>query len=214
MAMLIHSDNQPLRGKRGDLSGLLDQAHYLFQQGAVSYQCTYLGPAVGTRDFEPAAESRSIFRAVGGKLVPQAFFDGNHINASRHPRPWERQVNLLRAYAHFYNPINTWRTLLGLRKDPVSAKRLVFQVVGQIGLVMTIPKMLRWAWRLKRGPIEAWDGLQPARIPMIDAETGTEINWAIRRPPTPHLPQRLETARMTMGTRTPVKPAPVAEVAC
>jgi radical SAM superfamily enzyme YgiQ (UPF0313 family) len=214
MAMLIHSDNQPLRSKQGELSGLLNQVRYLFQQGAVSCQCTYLGPAVGTRDFEPAADARTIFRAVDGELVPQAFYGGNHVIASRHPRPWERQVNLLRAYAHFYNPINTVRALLGLRGDSVSAKRLLFQVIGQIGLLMTIPKMLRWAWRLKRGPIEAWDGLQPARIPMIDAATGTEINWAIKRPPTPNVPQRIETSSTTMGAHAPSQSAPAAEVAC
>jgi radical SAM superfamily enzyme YgiQ (UPF0313 family) len=214
MVMLIHNDGQPLRSRRGDLSGLLNQARYLFQHGAVSYQCTYLGPAVGTCDFEPAAESRTIFRAVGGKLVPQAFFDGNHVSASSHPRPWERQVNLLRAYARFYNPINTVRALIGLRRDSVSAKRLLFQVIGQIGLLMTVPKMLRWAWRLKRGPIEAWDGVQPARIPMIDAATGAEINWAIKRPPTPRLSRRVEIPSTTMGTRPPLQPAPVVEAAC
>ncbi|UCD30295.1 MAG: radical SAM protein, partial [Planctomycetota bacterium] len=187
MAMMIHNDNQSLRSKPNNLSGLLNQARYMFEIGAVSYQCTYLGPAVGTRDFEPAAESRNIFRAVGGKLIPQAFQGGNHVMASGHPRPWERQINLLRAYAGFYNPLNMLRALLGLRKNPVTAKRLLFQVIGQFGLAMTIPKMLHWAWRLKRGPIEVWDGLQPARIPMIDAQTGKEMNWAIERPPSPHL---------------------------
>jgi hypothetical protein len=214
MAMLIHSDQQPLRSKPGNLSGLLNQTRYLFKQGAVSYQCTYLGPAVGTPDFEPAAEARAIYRKVGGELVPQAFFDGNHVTASRHPRPWERQVNLLRAYAHFYNPINTVRALLGFRGDSVSAKRLLFQVIGQIGLLMTIPRMLRWAWRLKRGPIEAWDGLQPARIPMINAATGTETNWAIKRPPTPGLPQLVEISVAAIEARAPSRPAPAAKVAC
>jgi radical SAM superfamily enzyme YgiQ (UPF0313 family) len=188
MAMMIHNDNQPLRSKSNNLSGVLNQARYVFEKGAVSYQCTYLGPAVGSRDFEPAAEARNIFQSVGGKLVPQAFQDGNHVVASGHPRPWERQINLLRAYGSFYNPVNTLKALLGLRKDSVSAKRLLFQVVGQFGLAMTIPKMLRWAWLLKRGPIEMWDGLQPAQIPMIDALTGKEMNWAIKRPPSPHLP--------------------------
>jgi len=77
--------------------------------------------------------------------------------------------------------------LLGIRRDAVSARRLLFQIVGQIGLVMTIPKMLRWAWRLKRGPIKPWDGVQTARIPMVDSLSGQEINWAIDRPPSPSL---------------------------
>jgi hypothetical protein len=55
--------------------------------------------------------------------------------------------------------------------------------VGQIGLCLTIPKLLAWAWRLKRGPIEAYEGLEEARIPMVDALSGSEINWAIEQIP-------------------------------
>ena len=178
-AMMIHSDAQPLRSAPGDLAGLLNQARYVFDQGAVSYQCTYLGPAIGTRNLEPALTSGRVFRQVDGKPVPNAFQDGNHVVASRHPRPWQQQLNLLRAYASFYNPVNTVRTLLDIRKDSVSPKRLMHQFIGQIGLLLTIPKMLAWARRLKRGPIEPYDGLAPARIPMIDAASGAEINWAI-----------------------------------
>jgi len=183
MTMMIHSDEQPLRSKRGDLSGLLNQVRYLFDQGAVSYQCTYLEPSVGTRTFESAAKVRTIFKKVGHNTIPQAYHDGNHVTASRHPRPWQQQINLLRAYAAFYNPWNTLRAILGIRESPLGSKRLLFQLVGQVGLVLTAPRMLAWAFRLKRGPIEMCSGLQPARIPMIDAASGQEINWAIE-----HLP--------------------------
>jgi hypothetical protein len=61
----------------------------------------------------------------------------------------------------------------------VSPKRFIYQLIGQIGLLMTIPKLVRWAWRLRRGPIEVWDHLPRARIPMIDARTWRPINWAI-----------------------------------
>ena len=193
MTMMIHSDAQPLHSRRGDLSGLLNQARYLFEQGAVSYQCTYLGPAVGTRDFEPAAKAGSIFKRVGREPIPQAFHDGNHVVASRHARPWRQQLNVLRAYAAFYNPVNTLRTFLNLRRDSLGRKRLLFQVVGQIGLVLTIPKLLGWARRLKRGPIEVYEGLQPARIPMIDATSAREVNWAIEQ--IPSLPEPLRPQR-------------------
>jgi radical SAM superfamily enzyme YgiQ (UPF0313 family) len=183
MAMMIHSDDQPLHAARGDLSGLLNQTRYLFEQGAVSYQCTYLGPAVGTRDFEPAAKARAIYKRVGRVGVPQAFQDGNHVVASRHPRPWMRQINLLRAYATFYNPANMLRTLLRIREDSLGPKRALFQLIGQIGLLLTIPKLFAWAWRLRRGPIEVYEGLQAARIPMVDAASGREIDWAIEHVP-------------------------------
>ncbi len=183
--MMIHSDAQPLRSSAGDLSGLLNQARYVFAQGAVSYQCTYLGPAIGTRDLEPALTSGGVYERVGGSPVPNAFQDGNHVVASHHPRPWRQQLNLLWAYVSFYNPINTIRTVFGIRKDSVSPKRVMYQVIGQVGLLLTIPRMLAWAWRLRRGPIEPFNGLAPARIPMLDAASGNEINWA-----TEHLPMR------------------------
>lgn len=209
MTMMIHSDEQPLRSKRGDLSGLLNQARYLFDLGAVSYQCMYLGPAVGTRNFEPAAKSRAIFRRVGHRDVPQAHQDGNHVAASKHPRPWQQQINILRAYAAFYNPLNTLRILARFRRDPLAPKRLLFQAIGQIGLLMTAPKLLAWAHRLKRGPIEVYPGLQKARIPMIDAATGREISWAIERIPSlkqPRQPQQdiSESRRPFTNARLPV----------
>ena len=179
MVMMIHNDEQPLRSPRDTLAGVVNQARYVFEHGAVSYQCTYLGPAVGTRDFENAAKARMLYKSVGGDPVPQAFQDGNHVVASKHPRPWEKETNLLRAYWTFYNPINALRCLFAIGRDHHAGKRLIFQIIGHIGLAMSIPKMLWWARKLKRGPIEVWDGLQEARIPLVDAQTGQEMNWAI-----------------------------------
>lgn len=207
--MLIHSDAQPLRSPRGVLSGLLNQTQFVFDAGAVTYQCTYLGPAVGSRDLEPAMKSHAIFRRVGGELVPQAYQDGNHVAASRHPRPWEKQLNLTRAYMRFYNPINTVRAALGLRQGSVGVHRLAFQILGQIGLLLTIPRHLHWARRLRRGPIERWEGLQHARIPMVDAHTGIEMNWAIQNTPAADLP-RVTAAGSADGTFEPALSLPTA----
>ncbi|HOW72003.1 MAG TPA: radical SAM protein [Phycisphaerae bacterium] len=197
MTMMIHNDAQPLRSRNGDLSGLLDQARYLFDQGAVSYQCTYLGPAVGTRDIEPAAEIGMIFKRVGHRDIPQAYQDGNHVLASRHARPWRQQINILQAYAVFYNPWNTLRAFLNMRRSPLGPKRVVFQLIGQIGLVLTIPRLLAWARRLKRGPIEVYPGLEKARIPMIDITSGEEIDWAIERIPSLSTARRSRSACQT-----------------
>ncbi len=206
MSMMIHSDDQPVRSSPGDLSGLLNQARYLFNQGAVSYQCTYLGPAVGTRDFEPAARSRTLYKSVAGEPIPQAFQDGNHVAASGHPRPWDRQINVLRAYATFYNPWNTVRVLASFTRDSLGAKRLLFQIIGQIGLLMTAPRLFAWARKLRKGPIEVWDGLQAARIPMIDAASGRQTNWAIEHLPTPDLPP------IRRPRKDPSDPTPDAEL--
>jgi hypothetical protein len=214
MVMMIHSDDQPLRSPPGDLSGLLNQARYLFERGAVTYQCTYLGPAVGTRGYEPAAKAGTIFQRVGGRLVPQAFQDGNHVVASKHPRPWRQQLNLVRAYAAFYNPWNMLRVLCGSGPRTLRSKRLKFQLIGQLGLLLTLPKLLAWAWRLKRGPIERYPGLLPARIPMVDAASGQEINWAIQYVPVPANRPRVvrapDTSRAVAGFSLPLsRPGPL-----
>jgi radical SAM superfamily enzyme YgiQ (UPF0313 family) len=180
MAMMIHSDGQPLRSPDGDLSGLINQARYLFDAGAVSYQCTYLGPAIGTRDIEPAMRSGNLFRAVGSNRVPDAFYDGNHVVASSHAAPWKRQINVLRAYLSFYNPYNALRCLAGVcRGDALAARRLLFQIIGHIGLAFTVPRHLTWARRLKRGPIETWTEVASARMTMIDAASRKPISWAL-----------------------------------
>lgn len=183
MAMMIHSDAQPLHASRGDLSGLLNQARYLFKNGAVSYQCTYLGPAIGTRDIEPAAKAKAIFKRVGYEKVPEAFLDGNHVVSSKHAKPWERQFNIVRAYVAFYNPFNTLRTLLAIRKDTLGPSRFMFQIIGQIGLLLTVPKLFAWSRKLQRGPIEFFQGLERARIPMMDSTSGQEVDWALENIP-------------------------------
>lgn len=215
MCMMIHNDDQPLRSPGATLSGLVNQARYMFEKGAVSYQCTYLGPAVGTMDFEPAAKSRIIFKSVAGMPIPQAFQDGNHVAASKHPRPWERQLNVMRGYATFYNPVNTMRIILNWRNDSLAARRLLFQVVGQIGILMSVPKLAWWARKLKQGPIEFWDGLQPARIPMVHVETGIEMNWAIEHLPSSDLREVVQRPDRPVSRRVDRSPnrSPSLEVA-
>ncbi len=183
MAMMIHSDDQPVTSAKGDLSGLVNQAKYLFENGAVSYQCTYLCPAVGTRVFEDMAKSGILYSAVAGDHIPQAFLDGNHVVASKSDEPWKRQMEVVRGYAAFYNPINTLRIIKNWRKTPLSAKRLLFQIIGQIGLVMTAPKLWKWSRKLKNGPIERYEGLISARVPMVDVHTREEVYWAIEKEP-------------------------------
>jgi hypothetical protein len=75
-------------------------------------------------------------------------------------------------------------------------------LIGQIGLLLTVPKLLVWALRLKRGPIEVYEGLQEARIPMVDAAAGQEINWAIEHIPSlkrPAQPRRAALARTPLN---------------
>jgi hypothetical protein len=184
MAMMIHGDHQPLISKRGDMSGVMNQARFLFKHGAVSYQCTYLGPAVGTRSFEEALNSGAMYKSVGRDPIPQAYYDGNHIVASEHDKPWWRQLNLVWAYGTFYNPVNMVRTLGGMvfGKDSVSPKRFLYQLVGNGGLLLTIPRLGYWAWKMRRGPIERITSAPRARIPLENAGSREPMNWTILHP--------------------------------
>lgn len=104
----------------------------------------------------------------------------------------------MRAYASFYNPINTLRAMLKLRRNPVTHKRLMFQFIGQIGLMLTLPKLAAWTRRLRHGPIVKFEGFQPARIPMRDAASGKSMDWAIEtKPPEPSriAPPRADRSR-------------------
>jgi hypothetical protein len=135
-----------------------------------------------------AAKSGTLFKTVGGVPMPQAFQDGNHVAASRHAKPWQRQTNILRGYAAFYNPWNMILILSTVGRDPLVWKKLLFQAIGQIGLLITVPKILGWSRKLKRGPLVAWDGLQLARIPLIDSASRKETHWGIEYLPALNLP--------------------------
>ena len=51
------------------------------------------------------------FDSVDGQPIAPHIVDGNYVVASKHPRPWIKQLNLLAAYAYFFNPL---RMLLAL----------------------------------------------------------------------------------------------------
>jgi hypothetical protein len=99
-------------------------------------------------------------------------------------------MNVMRAYWSFYNPINTLRVLASIGRDPTFGKRLLFQIVGQVGLALTLPKIMRWAEKLRDERIELWDGVQTARIPMIDPAHTREVVWSLDHKPAPNLPLR------------------------
>lgn len=114
-AMMIHHDDQPLWSSDPKRLGVINQAVKLFQLGAVGYHTTYITPSMGARNVETMFGSGDVFSSIGGKKVPEAYFDGNHVIASRHRRPWVRQLQLALAYMSFYNPVNFMRTLSTLR---------------------------------------------------------------------------------------------------
>jgi hypothetical protein len=115
--------------------------------------------------------------------------DGNHVVASRHPRPWIKQINLLIAYLYFFNPIRflialfhpVARVRLNERwpgdKQPKLLRRFIettrahlfdswMQLYGMYGLAHTIRRTFSWAMRLMRGKIKYLDKTPVSAIPM------------------------------------------------
>ncbi len=102
--MMMHHDAQPLYTRTGD-GGLLNQVRLLRKAGAVYMQVMMLTPSPGSKLYVESYTSGLAYERAGGATVEAHFVDGNHVVASRHPRPWAKQLNLLIAYLYFYNPV-------------------------------------------------------------------------------------------------------------
>jgi len=172
MVLMMHYEGQPLR-MRGTLAGLLDQAEFLYQNGAISYQCTVYSPALGTRALGPALKAGTIFQNVGNEPVPDACYDGNHVVASRSDRPWQQQWNLLRAYWQFYNPLKLVDAMF-TRRDPCKALRIYCQICSMLSMPVTIWRYHQWVRKLKRGPITFWAETLKLPWPMRHVGGGPE----------------------------------------
>jgi len=164
MPMMMHHDGQPLWTLRS-LYGLLNQVRFLWRAGAASCQVTLLTPWVGSQGYEQPFRDGLVLSKVGGQPIEQYQYDGNHCLATNDAHPWRRQINMLVSYAAFYNPINL---LLALpRFDKVWADRIMYQMLGMIGLVKSLYQLREWLARLISGPIEKLAGLPRSRFPMV-----------------------------------------------
>ena len=171
MPMMMHHDGQPLWTWRG-LYGLLNQVRFLWRAGAASCQVTLLTPWVGSQGYEQPFRDGLVLSKVGGHPIEQYQYDGNHCLATSDTHPWRRQINMLVSYAAFYNPLNL---LLALpRFDKVWADRVLFQLLGMVGLAKSIYQSRGWLKRLIAGPIEKSAELPRSRFRMA-APQGVEI---------------------------------------
>jgi len=102
--MMMHHDSQPLLTRKGH-AGLLNQVALLRKAGAVYMQVMMLTPSPGSKQFVDTYASGLAYKSVNGVAVEPYLVDGNRVVASRHPRPWLKQLNLLAAYLYFYNPL-------------------------------------------------------------------------------------------------------------
>lgn len=135
MPMIIHYDGQPLWNSRG-LAGLLNQVRFLRQQGALTCQITLLMPMVGSRDYENNFHNQLVISRFGNQPVEDYFYDGNRCIATKSHRPWLRQLNMIVAYAAFYNPLHLLRALF--KFDSLRPMRIFFLIMGMAGLVKSV----------------------------------------------------------------------------
>jgi len=170
MPMMMHHDTQPLYS-HGSNYGLLNQVELLRRAGAVSMQILMLTPAVGSKMLESSYASGQVFKSVGGKLVPPHICDGNYVVASSHKRPWQKQLTILAGYLYFYNPV--WLIVAIIRqRTPVFRTPAYVQIIGMMGLVMTIARTSTWAVRLMFGKIERRTHPPVSQIPMRGIDGG------------------------------------------
>jgi radical SAM superfamily enzyme YgiQ (UPF0313 family) len=108
--MMMHHDSQPLVTWKNNY-GLLNQLRTLRKAGALYTQVLMLTPAPGSKWYEDTYTSGLAFDSLNGRPIEPHIVDGNYVVASKHPRPWIKQLNLLIAYLYFFNPL---RMLLAL----------------------------------------------------------------------------------------------------
>ncbi|MDQ3440095.1 MAG: radical SAM protein, partial [Planctomycetota bacterium] len=164
MPMMMHHDTQPLYSP-GTNYGLLNQIKLLRKAGAVSLQVLMMTPSAGTKLYEGTFTDGLVLKNVGGREVRPYMYDGNYVIASKHARPWRKQLNMLTGYLYFYNPL--WFLIAAIRhKTKVGGKPAWMQIVGMMGLIQTIRRTSGWALRLMFQKIERLTQPPGTSIPM------------------------------------------------
>ncbi|MFO0837525.1 MAG: radical SAM protein [Phycisphaerae bacterium] len=169
MPMMMHHDEQPLISRGPKPYGLLNQVRLLRKAGAISMQVLMLVPATGSKLFTGTYTSGMAYERVGGRRVEEHMLGGNYVVASHHAKPWRKQLNILLAYAYFYNPL---RMLLALVR-PMSHLYLgdaFWQVMGMWGLAQTVRRTFGWMLRLAFGKIVRKSAPPLSAIPMRSTE--------------------------------------------
>jgi len=166
MPMMMHHDGQPL-ASRGNLYGLLNQVSFLRKTGSVSLQVTILIPSVGSKGYEEPYEKGMVIAEAGDRQLQDYQYDGNHCIATHDPQPWKKQVNVLLAYASFYNPLNFARALMRFRKDSLWAYKAMYQLYGMAGTLMSMRAAFGWVWSLYKGPVKKLPGVPKRRLEMV-----------------------------------------------
>ena len=194
MPMMMHHDSQPLY-TRGRPYGLLNQVNILRKAGAVSLQCLMLSPAVGSKLYVETWSSGLAYQTLGGEKIGPHYLTGAHVIASRAEKPWQKQWNMLLAYLFFYNPVRLVWALAFPKNRRLWLSDAGMQVLGMVGLALTVRRTAAWGQRLKRQRIVRGTRPPSSALPMRSA-SGEAAPHALPGTPTApaRRPLRLEAA--------------------
>ncbi|MGQ9650608.1 MAG: B12-binding domain-containing radical SAM protein [Phycisphaerae bacterium] len=171
MPMMMHHDGQPLYTRRSP-RGLLNQVRLLRRAGAAGLQVLMITPATGSRGYEESFTSGLVYASAAGRKVEQHMLDGNYVVASRDPRPWRKQFNIMLAYLYFYNPLRFLRAIIWPRTRLYLADAIM-QALGMWGTIQTVRRTLGWALCLRRGPIKRHTRPPEPAVPLRKAADST-----------------------------------------
>ncbi|MCO6436057.1 MAG: radical SAM protein [Phycisphaerae bacterium] len=177
MPMMMHHDEQPLVSIGPKPYGLLNQVRLLRKAGAVSMQVLMLVPATGSKLYSETYTSGMAYESVGGKQIEEHMLGGNHVVASNHAKPWRKQINILLAYAYFYNPVRFAWSLVRPNTE-LRAADPFWQVLGMMGLAETVKRTIGWALRLRLGRIRRKSAPPMSRVPLLSID-GTPASHAL-----------------------------------
>lgn len=146
--MMMHHDSQPLISWKNN-HGLLNQLRRLRKAGSLYTQVLMLTPSPGSKWFADTYDSGMAFEKVGGVRTEPHIVDGNYVVASRHPRPWIKQLNLLVGYSYFFNPL---RLLLALAfsKSRIPLIDAETRPAEEVQRYSAARKLRRWVYRKAR----------------------------------------------------------------
>lgn len=170
MPMLMHDDSQPLISFRS-ARGLINQIQLLRNAGAMTVQVLLLSPSPGSKLHEQTYSGLA-YKSVNGRPVVAHLNGGNHVIASRSPRPYLRQLNILLAYLFFYNPLRFLKALVFPKNRRGHLADAGLQLVGMLGFLRNVWRVSPWLYHLMRGKIVRYEAPRTSEIPFRSVSGG------------------------------------------
>ncbi len=159
MPMMIHYDEQPWSRNDGKF-GLKETVEFLRDEcRATSMQITYITPSIGSVLYEKHFNNKEVFKKVGDIEVEDYLFDGNHVIATKTNVAYQRQIELIRAYTLFYNPLSLAKSIFRLNKGKAELYDFLLQAFGNIGVIKSYLSCRNWLKNLKSMVYEKYDKL-------------------------------------------------------